>query len=88
MGSMASTNERSAGFQMESVQSPMSLPKQFAPHFSYAAETKATSVELMVNECCNSLISSARLSRRPSHVMTAPELEMCGWLSRCDSFVM
>ena len=73
---------------MESAQSPISFPRQFAPHFSYAAATMATSVELTVAESRSSLMRSARLSKRPSQVMTAPDGEICGCFSRCDSFVV
>ncbi len=43
MGSLAKVSERWMGFQMESAQSPISLAKQLAPHFSYAATTMARS---------------------------------------------
>src|ERR1700683_1133444 len=88
MGSLASNTERSRGFQMESAQSPISFPRQFAPHFSYAAATMATSVELTVRESRSSLMRSVRLSKRPSQVMTAPDGEIHGCFSRRDSSVV
>ena len=43
---------------------------------------------IMVKESLSSLMSSARLSKRPSQVITAPEEEICGCFSRRDSFVV
>ena len=64
------------GFQMESAQSPTSLAKQLAPHFSYAAATMTMSVEAMAKESRSSFIRSARLSKRPSQVRIVPEVVM------------
>ena len=40
------------------------------------------------NPVNRSLIRSARLSKRPSQVMTTPDGEICGCVSRRDSFVV
>src|SRR5260370_4796632 len=53
-----------------------------------AAATMLTSVEQIIRESRSSLISSPRLSKRPSHVTTAPDAVTCGCTSRCDSFVV
>ena len=63
----------------------MSLPKQLVFHLSYAAETSSTSVELIIDDGRSSLASSARLSKRPSPVTTAPAAEIWGCFSRRDS---
>src|SRR5438874_32857 len=88
MGSLASNIELSPGFQMDRAQSPISFLKQLALHFSYAAATMAISVGAMVRESLNSLMRSVRLSKRPSQVITAPEEEICGCVSRRDSIVV
>ena len=73
---------------MESAQSPISFAKQFVAPLFIRAATIATSVESLVKESLNSLMSSARLSKRPSQVITAPDGEICGCVSRRDSFVV
>src|SRR5712692_4369925 len=104
MGSLARMSERLPGFQMESAQSPRSLAKQSDCQFSYAAATISISVDegesrLLVvlplklragwmTEEPSWAMRSARLSKRPSQVMTAPDGEMCGWVSQWDSFVV
>ena len=68
------------------------IPDEFgeaigAPLFK-AIPTITKSVESLVKERLKSLMSSALLSKRPSQVITAPDGETCGCVSRRDSFVV
>src|SRR6266481_8856342 len=73
---------------METAQSPISLERQLVPHFSYAASTMVASAESRARTSRSSLTRSSRLSKRPSQVMTAPDGEVCGCVSRHDSLVV
>ena len=66
----------------------MNLPKQSVRQRLYAAAAISTSVAGDATLLPRAATNSSRLSRRPSHIITFPALNVCGWLSSLDSLVV